>query len=144
MTAKKVKFEHMNRLLRTYMTNMQRFFTENASKLDVTPQQAHTLTYIQQHPGLIQRELGDYFHLRNATITSMLKNLERDGYIVRKADQKSARIKRIYLTEAGTAKTEAIQKSFDQAYTNIVDLLNEQDVDSLIKSIRNINDCLKK
>ncbi|GGI62258.1 MarR family winged helix-turn-helix transcriptional regulator [Limosilactobacillus caviae] len=144
MASKKDKFEYMNRLLRTYMINMHHFFTTLTPQLTLTPQQARTLLYIKDHPGLIQRELGDYFHIRNASITNMLKNLERDGYIVRRNDNESARIKRIFLTKEGIEKTSQIKDVFDQAYQQIVEQLDEETIDAVIKSMMNINNELKR
>ena len=69
--------------------------------------------YIQENPGTIQRQLADSFHLRNASVTNMLKNLERGGYIERKQDEKSARIKRIYITDLGIEQVDEMRKSFD-------------------------------
>lgn len=66
--------------------------------------------YIEENPGTIQRQLADSFHLRNASVTNMLKNLERDGYIERKQDKKSARIKRIYLTDLGKEQVNEMKK----------------------------------
>lgn len=143
MPAKKDKFEKMNRLMRTYMLNMQHFFTALTPQLDITPQQAHTLSYIKDHPGLIQRELGDHFHLRNASITNMLKNLERDGYLIRKNDEDSARIKRIFLTDKGIEKTNKIKEVFDKAYCQMAARLDEEDIDQLIEHLGKINEELK-
>ena len=144
MILKKDKFEQMNCLLRNYMINMKHFYTELAPELDITPQQAHTLFYIEKHAGLIQRELGDHFHLRNASVTSMVKNLERDGYIIRKADQESARIKRIFLTKKGEEKTNEVKEIFDKAYLQIISRLDERDIDAIVKGMTNINNNLKK
>ena len=144
MGLKKEKFEQMNRLLRNYMINMKHFYTEFAPELDITPQQAHTLFYIEKHAGLIQRELGDHFHLRNASVTSMVKNLERDGYIIRKSDQESARIKRIFLTKKGIEKTNRVREIFDKAYLQIIARLDEEDINTIINGMTNINDSLKK
>ena len=135
MALKKDKFEQMNRLLRNYMINMKHFYTELAPELDITPQQAHTLFYIEKHAGFIQRELG---------VTSMVKNLERDGYIVRKADQESARIKRIFLTKKGEEKANEVKEIFDKAYLQIIARLDERDIDAIVKGMTNINNNLKK
>ena len=126
------------------MINMKHFYTEFAPELDITPQQAHTLFYIEKHAGLIQRELGDHFHLRNASVTSMVKNLERDGYIIRKSDQESARIKRIFLTKKGIEKTNKVREIFDKAYLQIIARLDEEDINTIINGMTNINDSLKK
>lgn len=144
MSDKKTRFALMNRLLRTYMINIQRFYTSLSPQLDLTPQQARTLLYIKRHPGLIQRELGDYFHLRNASVTSMLKNLEQSGYIVRQNDPQSARIKRIFLTDDGKAKTSRIDKVFNQAYSQIVTQLKDDDINAVISAMKKINQNLEK
>ena len=137
MALKKDKFEQMTRLLRNYMINMKHFYTELAPELDITPQQAHTLFYTEKHAGLIQRELGDHFHLRNASVTSMVN-------IIRKADQESARIKRIFLTKKGEEKTNEVKEIFDKAYLQIISRLDERDIDAIVKGMTNINNNLKK
>lgn len=140
---KKEKFAEANRLLRLYMIQTQRFIMQQTSSLDVTPQQAHTMAYIKKHPGLIQRELSDFFHLRNASVTNMLKNLERDGLIVRKVDPNSARNKRIYLTEKGEKIAQEIDDQMDNLNQQIIDRLDERDIDNLLTSLKNINKSLK-
>ena len=143
MPTKKEKFAEANRLLRLYMIQTQRFIMQQTSSLDVTPQQAHTMAYIKKHPGLIQRELSDFFHLRNASVTNMLKNLERDGLIVRKVAPNSARNKRIYLTEKGEKIAQEIDDQMDNLNQQIIDRLDERDIDNLLTSLKNINKSLK-
>lgn len=138
MPTKKEKFAEVNRLLRLYMIQTQRFIMQQTSILQVTPQQAHTLAYIKQHPGLIQRELSDFFHLRNASVTNMVKNLERDGLIERKIDPKSARNKRIYLTKKGEEIAQDIEDQMNHLNQQIVDRLDENDIDNLLTSLENV------
>ncbi len=138
MPTKKEKFAEVNRLLRLYMIQTQRFIMQQTSTLQVTPQQAHTLAYIKKHPGLIQRELSDFFHLRNASVTNMVKNLERDGLIERKIDPKSARNKRIYLTKKGEEIAQDIEDQMNHLNQQIVDRLDENDIDNLLTSLENV------
>ncbi|MCT3602483.1 MarR family transcriptional regulator [Lactobacillus acidophilus] len=138
MPTKKEKFAEVNRLLRLYMIQTQRFIMQQTSILQVTPQQAHTLAYIKKHPGLIQRELSDFFHLRNASVTNMVKNLERDGLIERKIDPKSARNKRIYLTKKGEEIAQDIEDQMNRLNQQIVDRLDEKDIDNLLTSLENV------
>ncbi len=138
MPTKKEKFAEVNRLLRLYMIQTQRFIMQQTSILQVTPQQAHTLAYIKKHPGLIQRELSDFFHLRNASVTNMVKNLERDGLIERKIDPKSARNKRIYLTKKGEEIAQDIEDQMNYLNQQIVDRLDENDIDNLLTSLENV------
>ena len=138
MPTKKEKFAEVNRLLRLYMIQTQRFIMQQTSILQVTPQQAHTLAYIKKHPGLIQRELSDFFHLRNASVTNMVKNLERDGLIERKIDPKSARNKRIYLTKKVEEIAQDIEDQMNHLNQQIVDRLDENDIDNLLTSLENV------
>ena len=125
MPTKKEKFAEVNRLLRLYMIQTQRFIMQQISILQVTPQQAHTLAYIKKHPGLIQRELSDFFHLRN-------------GLIERKIDPKSARNKRIYLTKKGEEIAQDIEDQMNRLNQQIVDRLDEKDIDNLLTSLENV------
>lgn len=141
MPSKKEKFEHTNQLFRIYMKNTQRVFNLYAAKLHLTSQQARSIAYIDRHPGLIQRELGERFRVRNASITNMLKNLERDGYIERKKDKDSARIKRIYLTEKGKNYAKQIEIFFTKVNDQFLNQIDEHDLDMLNEAMEHlIND----
>ena len=97
------------------------------------------MMYIQEHPGMIQRELADNFHLRNASVTNMLKNLERDGYIQRKQDEKSARIKRIYITQLGEKQVIEMKKSFNLILKKLSSRVDEKLLDQLIPLLKELN-----
>ena len=141
MPSKKEKFEHANQLFRIYMKNTQRVFNSYAAKLQLTSQQARSIAYIDRHPGLIQRELGERFRVRNASITNMLKNLERDGYIERKKDKDSARIKRIYLTKKGKNCAKQIEMFFTKINDQFLIQIDEHDLDMLNEAMEHlIND----
>ena len=141
MPSKKEKFEHTNQLFRIYMKNTQRVFNSYAAKLQLTSQQARSIAYIDRHPGLIQRELGERFRVRNASITNMLKNLERDGYIERKKDKDSARIKRIYLTKKGKNCAKQIEMFFTKINDQFLIQIDEHDLDMLNEAMEHlIND----
>ena len=141
MPSKKEKFEHANQLFRIYMKNTQRVFNSYAAKLQLTSQQARSIAYIDRHPGLIQRELGERFRVRNASITNMLKNLERDGYIERKKDKDSARIKRIYLTKKGKNCAKQIEMFFTKINDQFLIQIDEHDHDMLNDAMEHlIND----
>ncbi|MGY0278583.1 MarR family winged helix-turn-helix transcriptional regulator [Limosilactobacillus reuteri] len=92
-----------------------------------------------------QLELGDHFHLRNASVTSMVKNLERDGYIIRKADQESARIKRIFLTRKGVKKRlMRLKKYLIKLICRLLAASMKRDIDAIVKGMTTINSNLKK
>ena len=144
MPSKKEKFEHANQLFRIYMKNTQRVFNSYAAKLQLTSQQARSIAYIDRHPGLIQRELGERFRVRNASITNMLKNLERDGYIERKKDKDSARIKRIYLTKKGKNCAKQIEMFFTKINDQFLIQIDEHDLDMLNEAMEHLINDIEK
>ena len=57
--------------------------------------------YIMDNPdrNIFQKDIEAEFHLSGATVTNMLKSLEKKGYIVRTPMENDARLKRIELTQ---------------------------------------------
>ncbi len=51
-------------------------------------------------------QLGNILHLDNGTLTPLLKNLEKDGYIKRKRSKEDERVMTITITEKGNALKE--------------------------------------
>ena len=57
--------------------------------------------YIMDNPdrNIFQKDIEAEFHLSGATVTNMLKSLEKKGYIVRTPMENDARLKRSELTQ---------------------------------------------
>lgn len=138
------KFSEVMDQFRSYIAFSKRFYGDEIKLSNVTPQQGRTLMYIQANPGIIQRELADNFHLRNASVTNMLKNLERDGYIERKQDEKSARIKRIYITDLGKQQVVEIEKKFDAILKKLSERVEEGLIDQLLPLLKELNKEVRK
>ena len=143
MTNKAEKFNKVNQLLRLYMINSHRLFSKYTENLNLTPQQSRTLGYIEYHPGIIQKELANHFNLRGASTSNMLKNLERDGYIIRKNDPNSARSKRIYLTKKGKDTMRLIRRSFSKINEDATKDLDEKKLDELTSLLEMLNNHLE-
>lgn len=143
MSEKVEKYREVNRLMRAYMIKLSHLFGKETSPKDLTPQQGHTLIYLSNNPGIMQREIGEYFHLRDASITNMVKNLERYGYIIRKIDENSARIKRIYLTSAGEEKVEEIKNQLNETNEKIAQSIDDELLDRLENDLKELDASLK-
>lgn len=68
------------------------------------------LMYLWEYDGRPQSELVDLMAVEPPTLTRMLNRLEKSGLLERHRDQIDARVCRIYLTEAGWALKEPIQR----------------------------------
>ena len=63
--------------------------------------QIRLIKYINQNDGCYQREISNHFMMDKGTTTSLLSNLEKNGFISRKKNPKDSRLKNIYLTQQG-------------------------------------------
>lgn len=138
------KINHINLLLRLHLKKLHQLFAKFSKDSNLTLQQAHILLYLAHHPGSIQKEIADNFNLRKSSITSIVKNLEKEGYIIRKADPESARNKRVYLTAAGEKEISKLYEIFSFIDTNLGRALTEDELDDLNKLISKLNDHIDK
>lgn len=54
-----------------------------------------------EEEGLTHSELAEHLHVQPATITKMIKRMERAGFVERNQDAEDQRVSRVYLTDAG-------------------------------------------
>lgn len=85
---------------------VQILFEKNLNKIleqyDLTTAQASIITYLfeaeKQNREVQQKDLEEYFYLKNPTVTGILDRLEIKKYIVRKISKEDKRKRLIYLT----------------------------------------------
>ena len=65
--------------------------------------QPHVLRALWDREGLAHSELAHKLHRSAATITNMLKRMDKAGFVERRPDPADERVSRVYLTDAGRA-----------------------------------------
>lgn len=86
-------------------------------KYNIYPGQAMVLFTLNEKDGQSQKELCESLKVRPATITVMLKRMEKSELIIRKSDEKDKRVTRIYILEKAKdicKELEAIHKKFEK------------------------------
>jgi DNA-binding MarR family transcriptional regulator len=114
---------------------------ESIKELGLNSQQGKLIAFIHEHQeqGLIQKDLSERFHVRGASITSMLQGLEKKGYIERKIPAHNERQKNIYVLPKGLALINDFELSFQRVEEKIVENLNEDDQQVLQQLLTKIN-----
>ncbi|UKS29610.1 MarR family transcriptional regulator [Paenibacillus sp. HWE-109] len=114
---------------------------ESIKELGLNSQQGKLIAFIHEHQeqGLIQKDLSERFHVRGASITSMLQGLEKKGYIERKIPAHNERQKNIYVLPKGLALINDFELSFQRVEEKIVQNLNEDDRQVLQQLLTKIN-----
>jgi DNA-binding MarR family transcriptional regulator len=72
--------------------------------------QPSVLQALWEQEGLMHTELARRLHVQPATITKMLKRMEKAGFVERRPDLDDQRVSRVYLTEAGQAIRADVQR----------------------------------
>jgi DNA-binding MarR family transcriptional regulator len=65
--------------------------------------QPPVLRALWEQEGLTHSELAARLHVQPATVTKMLKRMEKTGFVERRPDLEDQRVSRVYLTDAGRA-----------------------------------------
>ncbi|MNH84988.1 transcriptional regulator SlyA [compost metagenome] len=115
---------------------------ESIKDLGLNAQQGKVIDYIykNQDNHIIQKDLADRFHLRGASITSMLQGLEQKGFIERKIPANNERQKNIYVLPRAIELIEDFQDSFQRVEQEIVQVLSDEEKQVLKKLLIKINE----
>ncbi|MBD5584481.1 MAG: winged helix-turn-helix transcriptional regulator [Clostridia bacterium] len=118
--------------------------------LGVTPVQMNALMFIHKMTArgqnVMQKDVEKHVGLRPSSVSTLLTNLEKDGYLLRKVDGDDARAKFLTLTDKGIdlclknkmlmdecdgeiqrALTEAEQKDFERLLIKIIDEISKNE-----------------
>ncbi len=93
---------------------------------------------------IYQRDIEKEFHIRRSSVTSVLQNLERHGFIVRESVEDDARLKKLVLTEkAKMAQDQAISGVL-QFEENLLDLFTLQEQEQFFEYLDRISNYLNQ
>ena len=85
------------------------------------PGQPPVLFRLWEKDGRSQTELADLLRIKPATMTKMVNRMEKTGFIRRETDPKDQRVSLIYLTEAGRAVQNDVQRIFERLNRELVE-----------------------
>jgi MarR family transcriptional regulator for hemolysin len=90
---------------------------------DVSPAQFMALAHLVALGPLSQAELADRLSITPATAVRLIDRMERDGWVIRKADLEDGRVKRVVLTDRAAEIWEKVSQVgrdlLDQAYQGV-------------------------
>lgn len=93
--------------------------------------QGMLLCTIVRQDGMTQSELADLLSVQGATITNMLQRMEEAGLVNRRRDPEDNRLVRVYVTDEGRRKEEAISQELGNLNQTIFKGLSEADLAAL-------------
>ena len=107
------------------------YFQERFGELGLGHAQGLSLHFICRHDGIDQMELLNHVRLDKSSLTSQLKKLEANGYIIRKTDPKDRRAKRIFITKKTRAMHDDLHAIFISWSKILMKGLDDSDRDTI-------------
>ena len=98
---------------------------------DLTPSQFAVLETLYHIGSMTQGEVSSKVLKSTSNLTTVIDNLERDGYVRRERDEKDRRVIHVHLTEAGTRKIEAVLPTHVEALVDIFSVLSVSEQETL-------------
>ncbi|MGF0095290.1 MarR family transcriptional regulator [Peptoniphilus sp. SGI.035] len=110
--------------------------------------EVHTLTYIEDNPGITSTELVEYWHKSKSSISQILKRLEEHNLIRKEASIENKRFKLLYVTEKGK-KVNDEHRKFDivdvsKTLNSLQKKVSKNDILSFFKVINAYNEVILK
>ena len=117
-------------------------------KIFPTPTQMQIIAYILKHKNedIYQRDLENVLKLRRATVSGVLKTMEKNGFITRITD-KDTRIKKIILNKNAEEIFEKSEKKLDELEKIVIKDISKTDleifsnvIDKMKENIENMSE----
>ncbi len=142
MERRRIAFE-----LRVIHNQIKDIIHKSSPKFEKAPKsqlQGGILGYLYHHGDVpvYQKDLEKEFRISRATATNTLQVMERDGFIVRKALDRDARLKRIQMTEEACRKHAKIEEHMAMMDERILKGLSEAEVTELYRLLGKVQENL--
>lgn len=116
----------------------QEFITARLKQIGLTSHQARTLNYVSTYPGTIQKKLAGYLGKQDATVTNILKTLEKLDYLYREIPKDNERQKKLFLTDKGAKQVNGIRVIFNDLELQLVSSLEKEEQIILKKLLKKL------
>lgn len=102
---------------------------ENLLKHNITLEQVHVMRFLSDNDGRIiyQKDIEKNFDIKRSTVTSILQLMEKKQLIIRKEDEKDARMKMVIFTDKGKNLSMELKNFINHLEDVIVDGISEED-----------------
>lgn len=111
-----------------------------------TPAQMQILHFIGTHKNekIYQRDIAIALGLRRATLSEILKTMERNKLISRISDQNDTRRKEIIISKNAKEKFEAVKHALEQTEKEAIKNISQKDLETFFKVAKQMENNLNK
>lgn len=109
-----------------------------------TISQCYIILYIQNNDSLTMNQISKKMNLDKSTITRIIDNLVRDGYIKKQKSNEDGRVVLASLTKKGKKSASDLQEKINDYYRQIINEIPEGEVMKVVSSVNTLLKALKK
>lgn len=128
------EIKYVSNLIRRYIS-----MVSSERNIDLTGQHMHILYYIENErdsgKDVFQRDIESRINVRPSTATSILKVLEKNGYIKREPVEADARLKKLVLTEKADEMKNLTFDMMSEVETKIIEGISQEELNAFFEVI---------
>ena len=110
----------------------------------VTMSQCSTILGIGKNGTMTMHALSEWMSLATSTMTRIVDNLVRDGYIARAQDPQDRRVVQVSLTEQGGQLFQAIMEIYHEYHRKIVESIPAGELHQVVESLTMLIEAIKR
>ena len=112
------------------VSRLRRIVVDRALKpLGITRSQWWVLAFLSRRDGMTQTALAADLDLTKVAIGGLIDRMETGVFVERRADERDARARRVFLTRAGQKLVATIRENVDAVETDILTVVTEDELD---------------
>lgn len=118
------------------VSRLRRIVVDRSLKpLGITRSQWWVLAFLSRRDGMTQTALAADLDLTKVAIGGLIDRMETGGFVERRADERDARARRVYLTRAGKQLVATIRENVDAVETDILSSVSESELDAAARAL---------
>ncbi len=115
-------------------------------EMDLTKSQEDILRFLHLHENesIIQKDIENFYHISNPTVTGLLNRLESKGFIVREFSNEDKRVRTIKITSKAKAVQEQIIHSITDFEAALVKDFSKEEKKMFFEFLERVNNNLEQ
>lgn len=134
---------HIGKIVTTFANRIGRRISKEAAQFGVTGVQARIIGFVyhrSQKKDIFQKDIEEELNIRRSSVTSVLKLMEKNGYIKRVSVSEDARLKKIILTEKGLDIQKNVYECILKFEKSLREELNNEEYSILVDLINRLSE----
>lgn len=133
--------QHLMMVQTSFRQNIQKSMKLN--KIDLTFEMLQIILYLERRDGVNQKELAEKTFKDKASLTSLLKNMEKKRLVSRVEDSEDRRNKKVFLTPLGREYGDKMRPLLKEIYVAVGKNTERKQIELSINYLQELNNVFK-